>query len=56
MNANAIQPVTIQTTVNAPVAKVWESWNAPEHITKWNSPQQGWQAILDNFKKYTETL
>ena len=34
--------VTIQTTVNAPVNKVWQYWGAPEHITKWASPGGGW--------------
>ena len=34
--------VTVSTKVNAPIAKVWESWIAPEHITKWNSPSEDW--------------
>lgn len=34
--------VTIETTVNAPVEKVWKYWSAPEHITKWNSPSPDW--------------
>jgi uncharacterized protein YndB with AHSA1/START domain len=36
--------VEISATVNAPVAKVWEYWNAPEHITKWNSPHESWHS------------
>jgi uncharacterized protein YndB with AHSA1/START domain len=34
--------VTIETTVNAPVEKVWTFWTGPEHITKWNSPSPEW--------------
>ncbi len=25
--------ITVETIVNAPVEKVWESWTMPEHIT-----------------------
>ena len=34
--------ITIETTVNAPVEKVWDYWNAPEHIIKWNSASPDW--------------
>jgi uncharacterized protein YndB with AHSA1/START domain len=34
--------ITVAATVNAPVAKVWESWYKPEHITKWCSPSPDW--------------
>jgi uncharacterized protein YndB with AHSA1/START domain len=34
--------ITIETTVNAPVEKVWQYWNGPEHITKWNSAHPDW--------------
>jgi uncharacterized protein YndB with AHSA1/START domain len=34
--------VTVQSNVKAPVAKVWEYYNGPEHITKWNSPSPDW--------------
>jgi uncharacterized protein YndB with AHSA1/START domain len=27
--------ITIQTTINAPIAKVWEDWNNPEDIKGW---------------------
>lgn len=41
MNTN---PITIQTIVHAPVAKVWEYWNSPEHITKWAFADDTWEA------------
>lgn len=34
--------ITIETTINAPVEKVWEFWTKPEHITKWNSASDDW--------------
>jgi len=34
--------ITIETTVNAPVEKVWEYWSSPEHITKWSSASDDW--------------
>jgi uncharacterized protein YndB with AHSA1/START domain len=34
--------ISIETTVNAPVAKVWQYWSAPEHITKWNNASDDW--------------
>lgn len=34
--------ITVQTLVEAPVEKVWNSWNKPEHITKWNSASDDW--------------
>lgn len=34
--------ITVKSNVNAPVSKVWDYWNAPEHITKWNSASPDW--------------
>ncbi|RYD56309.1 MAG: polyketide cyclase [Sphingobacteriales bacterium] len=34
--------ITVETTVNAPVQKVWEYWNAPEHITQWCTATETW--------------
>jgi uncharacterized protein YndB with AHSA1/START domain len=34
--------ITVETTVNAPVEKVWEFWSKPAHITKWNSASPDW--------------
>jgi uncharacterized protein YndB with AHSA1/START domain len=34
--------ITIETTVNAPVEKVWEFWTGPEHITRWNNASDDW--------------
>jgi uncharacterized protein YndB with AHSA1/START domain len=34
--------LTVESTINAPVEKVWDIWSKPEHITKWCSPGGGW--------------
>lgn len=37
-------PITITTTVNAPIEKVWEYWTSPEHITQWAFASDDWEA------------
>ena len=34
--------ITVTTTVNLPVEKVWESWNNPEHIKRWTHASADW--------------
>lgn len=34
--------ITIESTVNVPVEKVWDYWSKPEHIVKWNNPSDDW--------------
>jgi len=34
--------ITVKSSVNAPISKVWDYWNTPEHITKWNSASPDW--------------
>lgn len=34
--------ITVESTVNAPVAKVWEYWTSPKHITQWNNASDDW--------------
>ena len=34
--------ITVQATVNAPIEKVWDYWNTPEHIKQWNSASPDW--------------
>lgn len=36
--------ITVETTVKAPVEKVWKSWTEPQHITKWNFASDDWHA------------
>lgn len=34
--------ITVSATVNAPISKVWETWNEPKHITQWNAASEDW--------------
>jgi uncharacterized protein YndB with AHSA1/START domain len=36
--------ITIETTVNAPLEKVWEIWSEPRHITQWCNASDDWHA------------
>ena len=35
--------IKIEAVIAAPVAKVWDNWTKPEHITKWNFAIDTWQ-------------
>lgn len=37
-------PITVATTVNAPVEKVWACWTEPAHITGWTFASEDWHA------------
>jgi uncharacterized protein YndB with AHSA1/START domain len=38
--------ITVETTVQAPVNKVWEFWTEPTHITKWNNASDDWHTPI----------
>ncbi len=37
-------PITVQTTINAPLEKVWQYWTEPQHITNWAFASDDWEA------------
>ena len=42
--------ITIETTVKAPINKVWSAWTSPEDIKQWNAASDDWhttQASVD---------
>jgi uncharacterized protein YndB with AHSA1/START domain len=39
---NTATVITVETTVNAPVEKVWEYWTEPRHIIRWNNASADW--------------
>jgi len=41
---NTPTKITVETTVNAPVEKVWKSWNEPQHIKNWCAASEDWHA------------
>lgn len=34
--------ITVESTIQAPVGKVWEFWSVPEHIMQWNNASDDW--------------
>lgn len=34
--------ITVETTVNAPIGKVWKYWSEPQHIMSWNNASPDW--------------
>lgn len=34
--------ITIQTTISAPLADIWQAWNSPEAIVQWNAASDDW--------------
>jgi uncharacterized protein YndB with AHSA1/START domain len=39
-----LDPITIETTVNAPLSKVWDYWTDPKHIVNWAFASDDWEA------------
>lgn len=37
-------PITVTAVINAPIEKVWQYYNSPEHITKWAFASDDWEA------------
>ena len=35
--------IAVQTVVNAPIKKVWNYWNEPEHIIHWTFSSDDWE-------------
>lgn len=42
MDDNSKVIITVQTTINAPLDKVWNCWTNPEDIIKWNNASEDW--------------
>lgn len=40
------QSITIKTTVNAPIEKVWKCWTEPKHIKRWNNASEDWHTTI----------
>lgn len=45
--------ISIETTIKAPVKKVWEYWTAPQHILQWNHASDDWHcpAAINDVKE-----
>lgn len=44
METTANKSITVQSTINAPVEKVWNYWSEPAHITQWCQASDDWHA------------
>jgi uncharacterized protein YndB with AHSA1/START domain len=44
MDTMTKKAITIRTTVNAPIEKVWRCWSEPKHITQWAFASDDWHA------------
>ena len=44
MEATMKKTITVENTVNAPVAKSWELWTNPNDITQWNHASDDWHS------------
>ena len=42
METTAITRITVATTIQAPVEKVWQFWIEPQHIIQWNAASNDW--------------
>lgn len=41
-NINSGNAITVQTSVNSTLEKVWNYWTGPQHITQWNNASPDW--------------
>ena len=42
METTDITSIKVETSINAPVEKVWRLWTEPRHITNWNQASDDW--------------
>ena len=44
MNKSEGTFITVETTINAPLQKVWDCWTDPQHIINWNFASDDWHS------------
>ena len=42
MTTSPKKKITVETSVKAPIEKVWNVWTTPEHIMQWNKASPDW--------------
>lgn len=42
MTTSENKRITVEATIYIPIAKVWNCWTDPKHITKWNNASDDW--------------
>ncbi|EKE28107.1 MAG: hypothetical protein ACD_3C00100G0012 [uncultured bacterium (gcode 4)] len=38
--------ITVETTIDEPIEKVWEAWTNPEHVVHWNNASPDWHTPM----------
>ena len=41
-NAMAMDKITVETKIVAPIQDVWRAWNSPDDIRHWNTASEDW--------------
>jgi uncharacterized protein YndB with AHSA1/START domain len=44
METSKNKTITVETTVKAPIDKIWSFWTEPKHIMKWDNASDDWHA------------
>lgn len=44
METTTTTPITVESTVKAPIEKVWKYWSDPQHIMNWCAASDDWHA------------
>src|SRR5687767_1270200 len=42
METSAKKRITVESTIDAPIEKVWKAWTTPEDIQRWNNANDDW--------------
>jgi len=40
--------ITVETTIAAPIEKVWQAWNTPDDIKQWNAASDDWHTTASS--------
>jgi uncharacterized protein YndB with AHSA1/START domain len=39
---STFEKITIEATIHTPISTIWDYWNTPGHVTKWNNASPDW--------------
>lgn len=42
MSTSLKTKITVESTIDAPIEKVWDLWTSPQHIMQWNNASPDW--------------
>ena len=41
-------PITVESTVSAPIERVWSAWNTPADVMRWNAASDDWHTTASD--------